>query len=92
MDDTFMRHATYHGEAGTSAPGVSGLLTNYQTYQRWVRTTHARSLYLEATFSLANKAHITHAYRFFCSKYFRFSYFQMKLKQLAGIELCKGPL
>jgi len=44
MKETFMRHAKSHGGAGTSAAGTSGLLTNYQAYQRWVRTTHARSV------------------------------------------------
>ena len=56
MKETFMRHAKSHGGAGTSEAGVSDVLTNYQAYLRWVRTTHARSLYLEATLSLANMA------------------------------------
>lgn len=36
MEETFMRHANSHGGAGGSATGVSGLLTNYDAYQRWV--------------------------------------------------------
>jgi len=41
MEETFMRHAKSHGGAGGNATGVSGILTNYDAYQRWVRTTHA---------------------------------------------------
>lgn len=51
-----MRHVKSHGGAGTRAASVSGLLTNYQAYQRWVRTAHARSLYVDATLSLADMA------------------------------------
>ena len=61
MEETFMIHAKSHGGAGTSAAGASGLLTNYQAYQRWVWTAHARSLYLEATLSLANMADSSHS-------------------------------
>lgn len=39
-----MRHAKSHSGAGTSDSGISGLLTNYDEYQRWVQTTYARSL------------------------------------------------
>ena len=51
MEETFMRHAKSHGGAGE---GVSGILTNYQAYQRWVRTTHLRSLYVNATLCMAD--------------------------------------
>lgn len=54
MEETFMRHAKSHGGAGSCGAGVSGILTNYEAYQRWVRTTHARSLYVDATLSLVN--------------------------------------
>ncbi|KAI3389261.1 hypothetical protein SNEBB_009934, partial [Seison nebaliae] len=45
----------YYGGAcaGTSAAGVSGILTNYNAYQRWVRSAHARSLYVDATLDMA---------------------------------------
>ncbi len=36
MEETFMCHAKSHAGAGTSAAGVSGVLTNYNAYQRWV--------------------------------------------------------
>ena len=47
MEETFMQHAKSHS-------GTSGLLTNYSAYQRWVRSTHARSLYVNAALSMAN--------------------------------------
>ena len=53
MEETFMRHAKSRAGAGTSAAGVSGVLTNYNAYQRWVRSAHARSLYVDATLDMA---------------------------------------
>ena len=49
-----MRHTKSHGEAGTSGIGASGLFTNYEAYQRWARTTHAHSPFLDATLNLAD--------------------------------------
>ena len=37
MEETFMKHAKSRG--GTGA-GLTGITSNYQAYQRWVRTTH----------------------------------------------------
>ena len=54
MEETFMRHAKSRGGPGSSAAGTSGILTNYQAYQRWVRTTRLRSLYVNATLSMAD--------------------------------------
>ena len=54
MEETFMRHAKSHGGAGGGATGVSGITTNYDAYQRWIRTTHARSQYVNATLSMAD--------------------------------------
>ena len=54
MEETFMRHAKSHGSAGGSGAGVSGVLTNHDAYQRWVRTTHARSQYVNTTLSMAD--------------------------------------
>ncbi|XP_046346792.1 uncharacterized protein LOC124127441 [Haliotis rufescens] len=51
MEETFMRHAKSHGGAGA---GESGVLTNHDAYQRWVRTTHARSQYVNATLNMAD--------------------------------------
>ena len=53
MEETFMKHAKSKGWAGGSGAGASGLLTNYNAYQMWIRTTHARSLYLDATLHAA---------------------------------------
>ena len=53
MEETFMKHANSEGGAGGSGAGASGLLTNYNAYQWWIRTTHARSLYLDATLHAA---------------------------------------
>ena len=37
IEETFMKHSISHG--GGSA-GFSGLLSNYDTYQRWVQAAH----------------------------------------------------
>ena len=39
IEETFMKHSESHG--GGSA-GLSGLLSNYYAYQRWVRADHER--------------------------------------------------
>ena len=49
-----MKHAKSHGGAGGSGAGVSGILSSYGAYQRWARTTHERTRYLEATLSMAD--------------------------------------
>ena len=54
MEETFMRHAKSRGGAGGTGAGVTGVLTNQDAYQRWVRTTHARSQYVNTTFSMAD--------------------------------------
>lgn len=59
MEETFMRHAKSHGGPGASGVGVSGLLTNYEAYQRWVRTTHARSLYVDSALNVAGMGNST---------------------------------
>ena len=33
---------------------VSGIAGNYDAYQRWVRTTHERSMYVQATLNMAD--------------------------------------
>ena len=54
MEETFMKHAKSHGGAGGSGAGLTGLLTNYDCYQRWVRTTQERSKYRQVTLSMAD--------------------------------------
>ena len=51
MEETFMRHAKSRGSSGA---GMTGLLTNQEAYQRWVRTTHARSQYANSMFNMAD--------------------------------------
>ena len=51
MEETFMRHAKSRGSGGT---GITGLLTNQEAYQRWVRTTHARSQFVNSMLNLAD--------------------------------------
>lgn len=53
MEETFMRQAKSRGGAGGGSVGITGLLSNAQAYQRWVRTTHERSRYLQATLDMA---------------------------------------
>ena len=52
MEETFMKHAKSRGGAGSSGEGLTGILTNYPAYQRWIRTTHIRAFYSKATFSM----------------------------------------
>ena len=40
--------------------GVTGLQTNFSAYQRWVRTTHARSQYTSAAFELVGMENECH--------------------------------
>ena len=54
MEETFMRHAKSRGGPGTSGTGISGIATNFNAYQRWVRSCHERSKYAEATLNMAD--------------------------------------
>ena len=45
-----MKHATSHGGAGGSGTGISGLLRNTDA----MRTKHARAMFLEDTYSMAD--------------------------------------
>ena len=40
IEETIMKHAKSHVGAWGSDVGISGILTNYDAYQRWVKTTH----------------------------------------------------
>jgi len=51
MEETFMRHAKSRGSSGC---GITGILTNQEAYQRWVRTTHTRSQFVNSMLNLAN--------------------------------------
>ena len=50
MEETFMKHSKSHQGAGGSSAGLSGITTNYNAYQRWVRTAHERTKFTEETF------------------------------------------
>ena len=54
MEETFMKHAKSRSGAGGSGTGISGITGNYDAYQRWVRTTHERSKYVQATLNMAD--------------------------------------
>ena len=54
MEETFMKHAKSRSGAGGSGTGISGIAGNYDAYQRWVRTTHEWSKYVEATLNMAD--------------------------------------
>ena len=42
-----------HAATEGSSAGLSGILTNYNAYQRWVRTAHERTKYVECTRRMA---------------------------------------
>ena len=48
IEETFMKHAKSRGGSGGFS-GISGISQNYSAYQRWVRSTHERTKYLECT-------------------------------------------
>ena len=43
-----MHNTKSHDGAGSTATGVCAFQTNYNAYQRWVQSAHARYLYLFA--------------------------------------------
>ena len=45
MEETFMRF--YKSKSGANPVGLTGLLTNYKAYQRWIRTTSERALFYQ---------------------------------------------
>ena len=48
-----MKHSKSHAATGGSSAGLSGILMNYNAYQRWVRTAHERTKYVECTRKMA---------------------------------------
>ena len=53
MEETFMKHSKSHAATGCSSAGLSGILMKYNAYQRWVRTAHERTKYVECTRRMA---------------------------------------
>ena len=54
IEETFMKHAKSHGGAGGCGAGLTGLVSNYNSYQRWVRTTRERAQFVDVTLSMAD--------------------------------------
>ncbi|XP_070203645.1 uncharacterized protein [Littorina saxatilis] len=53
MEETFMRNAKSKGEAAAAGAGLTGIASNYPAYQKWVRTTHQRTKYMQVTMDMA---------------------------------------
>ncbi|KAL4227611.1 hypothetical protein ACF0H5_013052 [Mactra antiquata] len=49
-----MKHTKSRSGTGGCGSGVTGIAGNYAAYQRWVRTTHERSKYVESTLIMAD--------------------------------------
>ena len=56
MEETFMRNAKSKGGAFAAGTGLTGIASNYQAYQKWVRTTHQRAKYMQMTMDMAGMA------------------------------------
>ena len=54
IEETFMKHAKSHEEPGGCGAGLMRILTNFNAYQRWVKTTHERAQYVDVTYSKAD--------------------------------------
>lgn len=53
VKETFMSHAKSHGTPGGAEGDGAGVLSNYNAYQRWVRTAHAHSQHVNTTLNMA---------------------------------------
>ena len=47
MEETFMKFTNSRGDVGGA--GLTGIVQNYGTYQRWIRTASECTLYYKAT-------------------------------------------
>ena len=54
IEETFMKHAKSHGGSGGCGAGLTGILTNFDAYQRWVKTTHERAQFVDVTYTKAD--------------------------------------
>ena len=54
IEETFMKHSKSHGGTGGCGAGLSGLVTDYKAYQRWVKTAHERAQFVEIMLSTAD--------------------------------------
>ena len=53
IEETFMRQAKSRGGVGGTGTGLSGLECNPKAYQRWVRSLHQRTKYVDAALGMA---------------------------------------
>jgi hypothetical protein len=49
-----MKHSKSHGCAGGGSAGLSGLLSNYDAYQRWVRAAHERVQFVKVALAMVD--------------------------------------
>ena len=56
IEETFMRQSKSRGGMGGSGTGLSGLENNQNEYQRWVRSLHQRTKYVDAALAMAGMA------------------------------------
>ena len=49
-----MKHSKSHGGAGGGSAGLSGLLSNYDAYQRWVRAAHERVQFVKGALAMVD--------------------------------------
>jgi hypothetical protein len=54
IEETFMKHSKSHGGALGASAGLSGLLSNYDAYQRWVRTVHERVQFVKGALAMVD--------------------------------------
>ena len=54
IEETFMKHVKSRGGSGGCGAGLTGILTNFNAYQRWVKTTHERAQYVDVTYAKAD--------------------------------------
>ncbi len=53
IEETFIKHAKSQGGSGGCGAGMTGILTNFKAYQRWVKL-HERAQYVDVTFATAH--------------------------------------
>ena len=49
-----MKHSKSHGGAECGSVGLSGLLCNYDAYQRWVRAAHERVKFVKGAVAMVD--------------------------------------
>ena len=54
IKESFIKHSKSHGGAGGCGAGLTGLVTDYKAYQRWVKTTHERTQFVKVMLSMAD--------------------------------------